>query len=193
MLILARSRSSNTAASGSGSSIPHCIRCVPGGPTSVSSPRSWPSSVLDSINQYLPVVIVNGLAALLFMIGYALFGVAMIRTATPPRWAGVLVAVGASDPLAGFRDSSAGLDRRVADRDLGQCESWRRPRLARRSAVAHRPLRMCLWQISQHEHEHRIFGESRRETATPDLTAYGRSSSARLPHSPLSFSWWLWS
>jgi hypothetical protein len=112
-------------------------------------------AVLDSINQYLPVVIVNGLAALLFMIGYALFGVAMIRTATPPRWAGVLVAVGASDPLAGFRDSSAGLDRRVADRDLGQCESWRRPRLARRSAVAHRPLRMCLWQISQHEHEHR--------------------------------------
>jgi hypothetical protein len=123
-------------------------------------------AVLDSINHYLPVVIVNGLAALLFMIGYALFGVAVIRTATPPRWAGVLVAVGASDPLAGFRDSSAGLDRRVADRDLGQCESWRRPRLARRSAVAHRPLRMCLWQISQHEHEHRIFGESRRETAT---------------------------
>ena len=81
-------------------------------------------------------MIVNGLAALLFTIGYALFGVAMIRTATPPRWAGVLVAVGASNPLAGFRDSSAGLDRRVADRDLGQCESWRRPRLARLPAVA---------------------------------------------------------
>jgi hypothetical protein len=75
--------------------------------------------VLDSISQYLPVVIVNGLAALLFMIGYALFGVAMIRTATPTRWAGVLVVVGASDPLAGFRDGSAGLDRRG-----GRSRSW---------------------------------------------------------------------
>jgi hypothetical protein len=59
-------------------------------------------AVLDSINDYLPVVIVNGLAALLFMIGYALFGVAVIRTATPPRWAGVLVAVGAPAHLLGF-------------------------------------------------------------------------------------------
>jgi Type II CAAX prenyl endopeptidase Rce1-like len=64
-------------------------------------------------------VIVNGLAAILFMIGYALFGVAMIRTATPPRWSGVLVAVGAPAHLVGFRDSSAALDRRVAGRDLG--------------------------------------------------------------------------
>ena len=51
--------------------------------------------MLDSINQYVPVVIINGLAAILFMIGYILFGVAMIRTAAPPRWCGVLVAVGA--------------------------------------------------------------------------------------------------
>jgi hypothetical protein len=36
-------------------------------------------TVLDSINQYVPVVIINGLAAILFMIGYVLFGVAMIR------------------------------------------------------------------------------------------------------------------
>ena len=50
----------------------------------------------------LPVVIINGLAAVLFMIGYALFGVAMIRTATLPRWAGVLVAVGAPAHLLGF-------------------------------------------------------------------------------------------
>jgi hypothetical protein len=48
------------------------------------------------------VVIINGLAAVLFMIGYVLFGVAMIRTATPPRWAGVLVAVGAPAHLLGF-------------------------------------------------------------------------------------------
>jgi hypothetical protein len=43
-------------------------------------------AVLDSISQYSPVVIISGLAAILFMIGYILFGVAMIRTATLPRW-----------------------------------------------------------------------------------------------------------
>jgi len=59
-------------------------------------------AVLDSINQYSPVLIVNGLAAILFMIGYLLFGIAMIRTATLPRWAGVLVAVGAPTHLLGF-------------------------------------------------------------------------------------------
>src|SRR4029453_7632005 len=36
------------------------------------------------------------------MIGYTLFGVAMIRTATLPRWARVLVAVGALTHLLGF-------------------------------------------------------------------------------------------
>jgi hypothetical protein len=50
----------------------------------------------------LRVVIVNGLAAIWFMIGYTLFGVAMIRTATLPRWAHVLVAVGALAHLLGF-------------------------------------------------------------------------------------------
>jgi hypothetical protein len=59
-------------------------------------------AVLDSINQYPPVVIINGLSAILFMIGYLLFGVAMIRAATLPRWAGVLVAVGAPAHLLGF-------------------------------------------------------------------------------------------
>jgi hypothetical protein len=59
-------------------------------------------AVLDSINQYAPVVIINGLAAILFMIGYVLFGVAMIRTSTMPRWSGVLVAVGAPAHLLGF-------------------------------------------------------------------------------------------
>jgi hypothetical protein len=59
-------------------------------------------TVLDSINQYSPVVIINGLAAILFMIGYVLFGVAMIRTSTLPRWSGVLVAVGAPAHLLGF-------------------------------------------------------------------------------------------
>jgi hypothetical protein len=59
-------------------------------------------AVLDSINQYSPVVIINGAAAILFMISYVLFGVAMIRTATLPRWAGVLVTVGAPAHLLGF-------------------------------------------------------------------------------------------
>jgi hypothetical protein len=59
-------------------------------------------AVLDSINQYPPVVIINGLAAILFMIGYVLFGVAMIRTGALPRWSGVLVAVGATAHLLGF-------------------------------------------------------------------------------------------
>ena len=61
-------------------------------------------AVLDFTNQYLPVVIITGLAAMLavviitglaailFMIGYALIGVTMIGTATLPRWTGVLVA-----------------------------------------------------------------------------------------------------
>jgi hypothetical protein len=59
-------------------------------------------AVLNSISQYPPVVIINGLAAILFMIGYVLFGVAMIRTATLLRWAGILVAVGAPAHLLGF-------------------------------------------------------------------------------------------
>jgi hypothetical protein len=52
--------------------------------------------------QCVSVVIINGLAAILFMIRYVLFGVAMIRTATLPRWSGVLVAVGAPAHLLGF-------------------------------------------------------------------------------------------
>jgi hypothetical protein len=50
----------------------------------------------------LRVVIINGLAAILFMIGYLLFGIAMIKTATLPRWSGVLVAVGAPAHLLGL-------------------------------------------------------------------------------------------
>jgi hypothetical protein len=59
-------------------------------------------AVLDSINQYQPVVVVNGLAAVAFIIGYAVFGIAMARTATIPRLAGVLVAVGGPLHLLGF-------------------------------------------------------------------------------------------
>jgi hypothetical protein len=58
--------------------------------------------VLESIDQYSPVVIINALAAILFMIGFGLLGLAMIRTATLPRWSGVVVAVGAPAHLLGF-------------------------------------------------------------------------------------------
>jgi hypothetical protein len=59
-------------------------------------------AVLDAIAQYWPVAVINGLAAIAFMIGYILFGIAMIRTATLSRWAGILVAVGAPAHLLGL-------------------------------------------------------------------------------------------
>ena len=59
-------------------------------------------ATLNAIEQYSPVVVINGLAAVLFMIGYLLFGIAMAKTATLPRLAGVLVAVGAPAHLLGF-------------------------------------------------------------------------------------------
>jgi hypothetical protein len=59
-------------------------------------------AVLDSINRYQPVVVVNGLTAVAFIIGYAVLGIAMTRTATIPRLAGLLVAVGGPAHLLGF-------------------------------------------------------------------------------------------
>ena len=59
-------------------------------------------ATLDAIGQYWPVVVINGLAAILFMIGYLLFGIAMAKTATLPRLSGILVAVGAPAHLLGF-------------------------------------------------------------------------------------------
>jgi hypothetical protein len=122
-------------------------------------------AVLDSINQYSPVVIINGLAAILFMIGYVLFGVAMIRTATLPRWAGILVAVGA--PAHCLVSGSLSWSRPPP----GQSRSW----AVRVSAPAspgpaigsgtHRPLRMCLLQTSRHEYEYRVCRAARRQTA----------------------------
>jgi hypothetical protein len=59
-------------------------------------------AVLDSLTRYQPVIVVNGLAAIAFMIGYVLFGIAMAWTPTVPRLAGLLVAVGAPLHLLGF-------------------------------------------------------------------------------------------
>jgi hypothetical protein len=58
-------------------------------------------AVLDAIAQYWPVAVINGLAAIAFMVGYLLFGVAMTKTVLP-RWSGVFVAVGAPAHLLGL-------------------------------------------------------------------------------------------
>jgi hypothetical protein len=47
------------------------------------------------------VAVLNGAAAIAFMIGYILFGIAMTKTALP-RWSGVCVAVGAPAHLLGL-------------------------------------------------------------------------------------------
>ena len=59
-------------------------------------------TLLDAINQYPPVVAINAFAAVAFMIGFVLFGIAMTRTPSLPRVAGILVAVGAPTHLVGF-------------------------------------------------------------------------------------------
>ena len=51
-------------------------------------------ATLNAIEQYSPVVVINGLAAILFMIGYLLFGIAMFRARVLARWAAALLAIG---------------------------------------------------------------------------------------------------
>lgn len=58
-------------------------------------------AALDAINAFPPVVVINGLAAIAFIVGYASFGIAMIR-APLPRLAGILVAAGGPVHLIGF-------------------------------------------------------------------------------------------
>jgi hypothetical protein len=64
--------------------------------------KEAPAVIESGLSQYLPVVITNGLAAIAFVIGYIILGIAMARTSTLPRWSGVLVAVGAPAHLLGF-------------------------------------------------------------------------------------------
>jgi len=56
---------------------------------------------LDAINAYLPVVILNGLAAVGFIAGFVILGIAVARSRVFPRWSGILVAVGAPSFLVG--------------------------------------------------------------------------------------------
>jgi hypothetical protein len=62
--------------------------------------RKAPGAI-DALSGYPPVVSLNGLAAIAFVFGYILFGIAMSR-ATPTRNPGILVAVGAPAHLLGF-------------------------------------------------------------------------------------------
>jgi hypothetical protein len=100
-------------------------------------------AVLDAISQYPPVVLLNALAAIGFMLGYILFGIAMTRT-TLTRVSGVLVAVGAPSHLLGF-----GMAQLLSPAiwpvavlgaaSLGAGLAWPGRRLWRRSAAADRP------------------------------------------------------
>jgi len=57
---------------------------------------------LDAISRYLPVVVFNGLAAVGFMAGFVILGIAMARSRAFPRWSGISIAVGAPSYLVGF-------------------------------------------------------------------------------------------
>ena len=93
-------------------------------------------AVLDAIAQYWPVVVINGLAAITFMIGYVLFGIAMTKTATLPRFVRRTRRGGRSSASGRRRHIRPGLNGRMAGRGLGQRESRRWPGLARLPVVA---------------------------------------------------------
>jgi hypothetical protein len=57
---------------------------------------------IDAISRYGPVVVFNAVAAIGFMVGWVIFGIAMARAAILPRASGLLVAVGAPAHLIGF-------------------------------------------------------------------------------------------
>jgi hypothetical protein len=58
-------------------------------------------ATIDAISLYLPVAVFNGFAAVGFIAGFIIFGVAMARSTTLPRWSGILVAAGAPSYLVG--------------------------------------------------------------------------------------------
>jgi hypothetical protein len=59
-------------------------------------------ATIDAINRYLPEVALDAVAFLGFVVGFVLFGMAMAKTATLPRFSGLLVAVGAPVQVFGF-------------------------------------------------------------------------------------------
>ena len=52
-------------------------------------------ATIDAINLYPPEVALDAVAFVGFVVGFILFGMAMVKTATLPRFSGFLVAVGA--------------------------------------------------------------------------------------------------
>jgi hypothetical protein len=59
-------------------------------------------ATIDTINAYQPEVALNAVAFVGFVVGFILFGMAMVKTATLPRFSGLLVAVGAPIQVVGF-------------------------------------------------------------------------------------------
>jgi hypothetical protein len=59
-------------------------------------------ATIDAISVYQPVVALNGVAFGGFVVGFVLFGLAMVKTATLSRASGLLVAVGAPSQVFGF-------------------------------------------------------------------------------------------
>jgi hypothetical protein len=60
-----------------------------------------PASI-DAIALYLPVVVFNGFAAVGFMTGFVILGIAVARSKVFPRWSGIFMAVGAPAHLVAF-------------------------------------------------------------------------------------------
>ncbi len=49
--------------------------------------------MLDAINKYPPIIIMDGLFVVLLLIGFVAFGIAISRTRVFPPWSGILIAV----------------------------------------------------------------------------------------------------
>ena len=59
-------------------------------------------ATIDAISVYPPVVIFNGFAAVGFMTGFVILGIAVTKSRVFPRWSGIFMAVGAQLHLVGF-------------------------------------------------------------------------------------------
>jgi hypothetical protein len=59
-------------------------------------------ATIDAINLYPPEVALDAVAFVGFVVGFILFGMAMVKTATLPRFSGLLVALGAPIQVFGF-------------------------------------------------------------------------------------------
>lgn len=59
-------------------------------------------ATIDDISLYLPVVGFNGFAAVGFIAGFVILGIAVARSRAFPRWSGIFMAVGAPSYLVGF-------------------------------------------------------------------------------------------